>query len=76
MLGALPLHQPTGGADLRAQNGPSTDPVPPVGIHVTTSQIPPSLSVIFFLSKQTKILLKTKSPVCLKAERDVTIDFG
>lgn len=53
MLGALPLHQPTGGADLRAQNGPSADPVPPVGIHVTTSQIPPSLSVIFF--KQTFI---------------------
>ena len=54
MLGALPLHQPTGGVDLRAQNGPSADPVPPVGIHVTTSQISPSLSVIFFF-KQTFI---------------------
>lgn len=53
MLGALPLHQPTGGGDLRDQNGPSADPVPSVGIHVTTSQIPPSLSVIFF--KQTFI---------------------
>lgn len=48
ILGALPLLQPTGRGDLRDQNGPSADPVPTVGIHVTMSQIPPSLSLIFF----------------------------
>ena len=53
ILGALPLHQPTGRGDLRDQNGPSTDPVPSVVIHITMSQIPPSLSLIFL--KQTFI---------------------
>lgn len=35
------------------RRGRSKGPEPPVGIHVTTSQIPPSLSVMFF--KQTFI---------------------
>ena len=42
---------PAGEGDLRAQSGPSADPLPPAGIHATMGLSPLRLSL--FLSKRS-----------------------
>lgn len=52
MLVPLLPTSPAGEGDLRAQSGPSADPLPPASIHATMGLSPLRLS-LFFLSKRS-----------------------